>query len=195
MLPSVTLDAPPPPLTRSPVSPSMPALVLFIISMIQSTFLYLSETCRCLRDFYTNWFGYMPYANTSDSGIFPPLVRASIYDVCGNCSEYGRPRIHFQLDYQGNLAKKHSLVEVKQSMNDRSQINFPVIGRKDSKSFLPIIDSPGSVFVTKKPSLTMVVEYGFLETIIGTLPLLGFSIITASLAGVIMWCLVGVDVL
>ena len=132
----------------------------------------------------------MPYVNTSDSGIFPPLIRSAIYGVCGNCSVFGQPKIYFETDIVGAAAEKPDLVQVKQSITDQSQINFPSIGRKDSKTFVPVIDSPGSVFVTKKPSLTMTVEYMFIGTIIGTLPLLGFAVITAMLSGIIMWCLV-----
>lgn len=128
----------------------------------------------------------MPYVNTSDSGIFPPLIRSAIYGVCGNCTVYGQPKIYFD----ESSSKKTGLVQVKQSITEQSQINFPLIGRKDSNTFVPVVDTPGSVFVTKKPSLTMSVEYSFLGTIFGTLPLLGFSVITASLAGIVMWCLV-----
>ena len=137
-----------------------------------------------------NWCSYMPYVNTSESGIFPPLIRSAIYGVCGNCSEYGEPRIHSDFNIVGASAKKSDLVTVRQSITDQNQINFPLIGRKDARDFVPIIDSPGSVFVTKKPSLTMAVEYMFFDTVIGTLPLLGFAVVTASLAGVIMWLLV-----
>ena len=137
-----------------------------------------------------NWCSYIPYVNASESGIFPPLINSAIYGVCGNCSEYGEPTIHWNADIVGASAKKSDMVTVRQSITDQSQINFPLIGRKDSKSFVPIVNSPGSVFVTKKPSLTMAVEYMFFETVISTLPLLGFAVVTASLAGAIMWCLV-----
>ena len=135
-----------------------------------------------------NWCSYMPYVNTSDTGIFPPLIRNAIYGVCGNCSEFGQPKIYF--DIEGSSLRKTGLIYVENGINVNHQINFPLIGRKDSKTFVPVIDSPGSVFVTKKPSLTMIVEYMFFDTIIGTLPLLGFAVITALLAGFIMWCLV-----
>ncbi|XP_028392974.1 uncharacterized protein LOC114517441 isoform X2 [Dendronephthya gigantea] len=148
-----------------------------------------AETCNCLEDFYMNWCSYMPYVNTSDTGIFPPLIRSAIYDVCGNCSEFGQPKLYFETDLTGSSARKSGLVNVKQNIRNENQINFPLIGRKDSKTFLPMVDSPGSVFVTLKPSLTMTVEYMFIETVIGTFPLLGFAVITASLAGIIMWCL------
>ncbi len=137
-----------------------------------------------------NWCRYFPYVNTSDSGIFPPLIRSTIYGVCGNCLEYGQPKIFFDADIVGASAVKPDMVHVKHSITDQNQVNFPLTGRKDSNNFVSVIDSPGSVFVTKKPSLTTVVEYMFLDTIIGTLPLLGFAVITASLAGIIMWCLV-----
>ena len=153
-------------------------------------FVYFSETCNCLEDFYMNWCSYMPYTNTSDSGIFPPLVRDTILGVCGNCSEFGQPKIYFETDITGASAQKDGLVQVKHSISEHSQFNFPLIGRKDSNRFVPVIDTPGSVFITKKPSLTMVVEYMFLDTIFGTLPLLGFAVITAVLAGIVMWCLV-----
>ena len=123
----------------------------------------------------------MPYMNTSDTGIFPPLIRSTIYGVCGNCSEFGQPKIYFQTDIEGSSLRKTGLIHVKNGINVNHQINFPLIGRKDSKTFLPVIDSSGSVFVTKKPSLTMIVEYMFFDTIIGTLALLGFAVITASL--------------
>ena len=137
-----------------------------------------------------NWCDYMPYVNTSKSGIFPPLINNAIYGVCGNCSEYGKPTIHWDADIVGASAKKSDMVTVRQRITDQSQINFPLIGRKDAKSFVAVIDSPGSVFVTKKPSLTMVVEFMFFDTIISTLPLLGLAVVTATLAGVIMWFLV-----
>ena len=140
-----------------------------------------------------NWCRYFPYVNTSNSGIFPPLIRSAIYGVCGNCSEYGQPKIFFDADIDGSSLQKTSLVQVKHDINTKHQINFPLIGRKDSSNFVPVIDSPGSVFVTKKPSLTMMVEYMFFDTIIGTLPLLGFAVITASLAGIFMWCMVSYD--
>ena len=128
--------------------------------------------------------------NTSDSGIIPPLINSAIYGICGNCSEFGEPRIFFDNGIDGSSLRKIGLVKVKQDIDDNHQINFPIIGRKDSNIFVPVIDSPGSVFITKKPSLTMTVEYMFFDTIIGTLPLLGFAVVTASLAGLIMWCLV-----
>lgn len=137
-----------------------------------------------------NWCSYLPYVNTSDSGIFPPLIRSAINDICGNCSEFGQPKLYFETDLTGSSARKSGIVYVKRSITDQNQVNFPLIGRKDSITFVPIIDSPGSVFVTLKPSLTMTVEYMFIETVIGTFPLLGFAVITASLAGMIMWCLV-----
>ena len=143
-----------------------------------------------MSDFYSNWCTYLPYVNTSDTGIFPPLIRNAISGVCGNCSEYGEAKIHFDTYIDGSSLKTSSLVKVKRGIDEERQINFPLIGRKDANSFVPIIDTPGSVFITKKPSLTMAVEYMFFDTVIGTLPLLGFAIITASLAGVVMWCLV-----
>ena len=136
----------------------------------------------------------MPYANTSHSGIFPPLVRNMIVGVCGNCSAY-ETTMHFDRDYRGYGARKSNLVDVKQTISDENQVSFPVLGRKDgisskSASFLSVIHSPGSVFVTKKPQLQMAISYGFFNTIVNTLPLLGFSVLTALISGIVMWCLV-----
>ena len=161
-----------------------------IDNLLDVILIYVLDTCNCLRDFYLNWCTYLPYVNTSDSGIFPPLISRAIYGICGNCSEFGEPRIFFDSGIDGSSLKKTGMVQVKQAIDDNRQINFPIIGRKDSNTFVPVIDSPGSVFITKKPSLTMTVEYMFVDTIIGTLPLLGFAVVTASLAGLIMWCLV-----
>lgn len=169
-------------------------LLLFILKRIRFSF---TETCRCPQTFYTNWFLFDPYIVTSQSGIFPPLVKRMIRGVCGLCKAYNDTvLVNFTTDGKGRMARKNSskLVQLVKT-EDVTQFSYPVAGpitgsTGRSGSFIPVIFSPESVFISRKPVISTVAQTAIGETVIDALPFFAFMFVVMFLGGILIWAVV-----
>ncbi|XP_028392906.1 uncharacterized protein LOC114517405 isoform X2 [Dendronephthya gigantea] len=154
-----------------------------------------AETCRCPRIIFTNWFVVDPYVISSNSGIFPTLVKRMISGACGYCETYnnGTTIVHFQKDGNRKRAQKRTSKQVQlEKISNETQISFPVVGPKTGSTgnagcFMPIIKSPSSVFITRKPVMSTVSQLVIGKALVGTLPLLAFTFVMLLLGAILIW--------
>ena len=136
---------------------------------------------------------------TSSSGIFPPLVKRMIAGVCGPCKAYNdRVVVDFKMDGNGETAQKTTskTVQLVKAI-DATQVSFPVVGPKTGLAgrrgaFIPILQSPMSAFITRKPVMHTKAQYVIEETIVNTLPLLAFTFVLLLLGAMSIWAAVSI---
>lgn len=135
---------------------------------------------------------------TSYSGIFPPLVKRMIHGVCGVCKEHsGTVVVDFKMDGGLGMARKNTskLVQLVKT-TEETQVSFPVVGPKTGLTgrtgcFIPVIDNPSSVFITRKPVVHTIAQLVIGQTLVDTLPLLAFTFVMLLLGAVVIWAVVG----
>ena len=136
---------------------------------------------------------------TSHSGIFPPLVKRMIDGLCGACKAYSdKVVVDFKMDGNGETARKNTsrLVQLAKT-TDATQVSFPVVGPKTgssgrSGSFIPIILSPSSAFITRKPILHRQAQFVIGQSLVETLPLVAFTIVVLFLGAILIWAVVSI---
>ena len=134
---------------------------------------------------------------TSSSGIFPPLVKRMIAGVCGPCKAHGdRVIVDFKMDGNNEMARKNTsnMVQLEKA-TDATQVSFPVVGPKTgltgrSGAFIPIIDSPMSAFITRKPSIHTKAQLAIEQSLVRTLPLLALTVVLLFLGAILIWAVV-----
>jgi hypothetical protein len=116
---------------------------------------------------------------------------------CGSCSAgYGSATLDFKKDGYGNKAEKKGLIDVKDKIDNKSFINFPISGIKDQLKYLgvggeyefvSIMDMPGAAFIVADRRN---IHREVLDAILGCWPTVIFVFIVAYLAGAVMWLIV-----
>lgn len=158
-----------------------------------------TETCPCPKVLYTNWADLPPYVteavnNHSPQGIIGTLVEEMLLKSCGICTNgYRRTVLNFTNNGKGSAAYKRTMNTVREDVDHRTQVSFPIIGAMDDAKFqreyvfVPIVESPGFAFITfsqdgsSTSAISAVIQY---------LPLYLFCLIMAYAAGIIVWALV-----
>jgi hypothetical protein len=128
----------------------------------------------------------------SKNSLFKKLLQQIFSKCCGNCTNGHGPS---RIDFDGNGALKKSLVEVKDGVEAKDTISFPIPGKKDetvyqnSFKFLSIVSSPGIAFivVNSEPGTSARAVF---DSVLGGWPVLVLTMIMALLSGMIMWALV-----
>ena len=102
------------------------------------------------------------------------------------------------MDGRGRLARKNSskLVQLVKT-EDVTQFSYPVTGpitgsASPSGSFIPVIDNPESVFISRKPDISIVAQTAIATTIVDTLPVFAFMFIIMLLGGILIWAVVSI---
>ncbi|XP_022801932.1 uncharacterized protein LOC111339520 [Stylophora pistillata] len=156
------------------------------------------ETCRCPGVFYTNWAVLPPYVtksirSQSPQGIIGTFVEEMLSESCGVCKSHGHTSLNFKTNGKGDTAYKTTMNEVILDVNSKTAISFPVTGTMDNDKFqryyvfVPMVESPGMAFITvrqKDGSKNRVIS-----TLLKYLPLYLFCLMTAYVAGTIIWAL------
>ena len=113
---------------------------------------------------------------------------------CGICTNgYGRTVLNFNYNGKGNTAYKRTINAVREDVDHRTQVSFPIIGAMDDGKFqrefvfAPLVESPGIAFITASQDTS---NTSAISTIVQYLPLYLFCLIMAYTAGIIVWALV-----
>lgn len=160
-----------------------------------------TETCPCPKALYTNWAELPPYVtkpvnNESPQGIVGSLVEEMILKSCGICRDgYGPTVLNFSHSGKGRVAYKRTINAVREDVDHRTQVSFPIIGAMDDAKFqreyvfVPLVESPGIAFITVSQDTS---STSAISAIIQYLPLYLFCLTMAYAAGIIVWALVSI---
>ena len=160
-----------------------------------------TETCPCPKVLYSNWAELPPYVtkhvnNHSPHGIIGTLVEEMLFKSCGICTNgYGRTVLNFTYNGKGSVAYKRTINAVREDVDHRTQVSFPIIGAMDDDKFqkeyvfVPLVESPGIAFITVSQDGN---STSAISTIVQYLPLYLFCLIMAYAAGIIVWALVSI---
>ena len=113
---------------------------------------------------------------------------------CGICTNgHGRTALSYVDNGKESAAYKKTMKAVREDIDHRTQVSFPVIGSMDDDKFqkeyvfVPVVESPGIAFITvsrdgsRASALSAILQY---------LPLYLFCLMMAYAAGIIIWALV-----
>lgn len=176
--------------------------VLLGITISYMPVFFPTETCPCPRVLYTNWAELPPYVtkpvnNHSPQGIIGTLVEEMLLKSCGLCTNgYGRTVLNFTNSGKGKAAFKRTINAVREDVDHRTQVSFPIIGAMDDAKFqkeyvfVPLVESPGIAFITVSQDGS---STSAISTIFQHLPLYLFCLIMAYAAGIIVWALVSIS--
>ena len=160
-----------------------------------------TETCPCPKVLYTNWAELPPYVtkpvkNQPPQGIIGTLVEEMLLRSCGICTNgYGPTVLNFSNNGKGRVAYKRTINAVREDVDHRTQVSFPIIGAMDDAKFqreyvfVPLVESPGIAFITVSQDTS---STSAISAIFQYLPLYLFSLTLAYAAGIIVWALVSI---
>lgn len=125
----------------------------------------------------------------------PEILDNMTVDCCQTCKAHGRSYVDFKYNANNGSSYFHNNDEMKKNMTDDTAFMFPVYGYGDQTaygvySYRPLIESPGVAFIintdyNENPSNSL------MTSVISTFPYLVVTVLTASIAGIIIWILVG----
>ena len=129
------------------------------------------------------------------TGIFPPILRLVVRSCCGECAAHGYTQVDFHTAGDNESAIKTTQKQVREAIDDMTELSFPVYGRMDQTDysneygFAPLVQSAGVAFIVTgvEPGAAakMVVKAVF-----DLWPLIITVFISAFFAGIVMWLLV-----
>ena len=154
------------------------------VFLLSPSLIYCDENFgECNENMTVSWWNLPPYVyktNTNVDGILKTIVEKLVGDCCGELVgfTYLKPAKNSQ--------------EMKLGYNN-SVLNFPVYAKRTvdtilGKPFVPVIESPGIIFITKLPedgkSSKVVIE-----SAIQGWPILMLGLLMTAIAGILMWML------
>lgn len=155
------------------------AFIFIVKRLCHICLVLLAETCKC-PEYITIPSSLIP--NAQDLDLNPitteltSVISALLIETCGECQEYNDTKIKYS-------DQAHS-----------DEILFPVTktsyGSSEYSKFVPVIQVPGVVVVTRKGDLSMVLTEAAGGSVLQSWPISVITILLAMLAGVIMWFLV-----
>ena len=129
------------------------------------------------------------------TGIFPPILHLVVRSCCGACAAHGYTEIDFLNANKNQSAIKRTQREVREAIDDDTELSFPVYGRMEQTDysneygFAPLVQSAGAAFIVPEDepgaAARMVVK-----TVFDLWPLIITVFISAFFAGIIMWLFV-----
>ena len=117
-----------------------------------------------------------------------------VKECCGGCLDPNQTVLDFGTNGRNESSKKNSSRKLLEEMDELTDFTFPVYGHKDQDSYkggfgyTPVIESAGVAFIVH-PEVSATQTTMF-QTMLNCLPVLILPIVTAYIAGVIIWCLV-----
>ena len=140
---------------------------------------FLIETCAC-AEFIT----VPSQPNVLDSEVdsiasgLTKVMSDLLIDTCGECEEYNKTKLVYSNESQSD------------------EFVFPVTKTSYAQSayskFIPVIQVPGVVVVTRKGELSMILTEAASDSVLQSWPIPVVTILMAMLAGIVMWFLVGI---
>ncbi|XP_065672262.1 uncharacterized protein LOC100211324 isoform X2 [Hydra vulgaris] len=128
-----------------------------------------ADTCRCPEKVSSNFFMLSPYVTLDKSnavvGVFPQILNKLINYACGMCyrpSGIYNSSIEQVRNTHGTFSMKSSFANVIKEIGSFTDISFPIHGSVDlphimNHPYVPLIQHPGVVMITKKPSVNKVI--------------------------------------
>lgn len=163
-------------------------------------FISSSESCRCPKVLYTNYWSTTPYLKVNENddkleGLFSGIVTEMVHAACGFCPAYGDTKIDLKTNGKRSRAAKRGVLEVLADIDDVPQITFPLYGNPymtkymGDKAYINLVESPGIAFIATARSpgqaaLNMIIA------VLSTAPLMVMSACFAFISGFIIWLLV-----
>jgi len=161
-------------------------------------FVFISETCHCLGRLSTSWRRYAPYVNFTEDGkpgqIIPLVLQSMVKECCGHCRDPNQTVLDFGTNGRNESSTKNSSRKLLEEMDELTDFAFPVYGHKDQDSYkggfgyTPVIESAGVAFIVYPEVSTT--QTTMFHMLLNCLPVFILPIVTAYIAGVIIWCLV-----
>lgn len=158
-----------------------------------------TETCNCYSKLYTNYWYNPPYmdkgSNGNTSGIFPPILQLVVRSCCGVCAAHSHTEIDFRFSSNNKSANKNTQKDVREAIDDVTELSFPVNGRMDQTDysneygFAPLVQSAGVAFIVAEdePGTTAKIV---VKAVFDLWPLIITVFISAFFTGIVMWLLV-----
>lgn len=117
-----------------------------------------------------------------------------VKECCGHCDEHGETILDFKTNGRKQPSSHNSSRQLLEGVDLNTDFTFPVFGHKEQDSYkggfgyTPVIESAGVAFIVyPEVSTTQVTLF---RSMIRCLPVLVLPIVTAYIAGVIIWFLV-----
>jgi nitrate reductase NapE component len=139
----------------------------------------------------------MKTPNGKPGGILPQMIQRMTSSCCGTCSG---TVVDFDRDGLGEIAEKDTYPDLLKSLDQSTSFAFPIVGfagtnkYKSQFGFIPAVETPGMVVMVKKKSaenITLTV----LWSVFGIWPILLINVVLALIAGIVMWMLVGREII
>lgn len=140
-------------------------------------FSLLTETCTCAE-----YITVPSRPNVPDSELdsitsgLTKVISKLLIDSCGECEEYNKTKLVYSNESQSD------------------EFVFPVTktsyGLSAYSKFIPVIQVPGVVVVTRNGDLSDILSEAASESVLQSWPIPVLTILIAMLAGIIMWFLV-----
>lgn len=165
--------------------------------------LLATETCRCPKVLYTNYWSTLPYLKVNEEdnkleGIFSGIVTDMIHTACGICpghGETGRTKIDIVSNGKQRSSAKRSVLEVLEDIDDAPQISFPIYGNKyitrylADYAYINLVESPGVAFIaTSSPPGSAAMN--MINAVLDCVPMIVLSACMAYISGFVIWTLV-----
>lgn len=107
------------------------------------------------------------------------MISDLLLDTCGKCEDYTTKIIYSN-----------------KSDDSNGLINFPVsktsYGQSEYSKFVPVITVPGVLVITRKSDLSKVLTQVASGSALSSWPIAVVTVVMATLAGIIIWFLVGI---
>ena len=162
-----------------------------------------TETCRCPKVLYTNYWSTPPYLKVNEEdnklkGIFSEIVTDMIHTACGICPGHGDTG-HTKIDTVSNgkrkTSAKRNVLEVLKDIDDVPQISFPIYGNKyitrymAHYTYINLVESPGVAFIaTSSPPGSAAMN--MINAVSKCVPMIVLSACMAYISGFVIWTLV-----
>ena len=142
---------------------------------------------------HTNWWANTPYTGDNRgniTGLFPPILTQATFSCCGFCAEHNQTFIDFTM-----RSKKRSEQEVKNDVDDYTELSFPITGVKDQTSysgtygFVSVVKSGGAAFIVVAEDHGAAARK-LVASVFDLWPLFMSMLMSVVISGLLLWMMV-----
>ena len=166
-------------------------------------FILFLETCNCDKNIVANWYVKKPFVEINQdnqlAGIFPKILEKTVFKACGSCKSYPQSTIQYYSSRSGLSNNKLNESSLESSIGSDTDITFPIYSKVSryavpNSSFVPIVRSPGILFIVRdEVNEVAIVLRKLFTNIFRILPILVITYAIATLFGIIIWFIVSSD--
>ena len=121
------------------------------------------------------------------------FLNQMVLNCCGDCENgHGTSVIGYNLNRKQNSSKKGTKYEMKEAIDDHTDLNFPVHGYSDQQTYLgrykyvPVVESPGAAFIVRNEGLKAPIT----TALANSWPLAGILVAFIFLSACLFWIFV-----